>query len=66
MKKLLISAIIVLLIILTGITVTKGLSIGKLTIFGLNDLKQNNEKLNTSLQQATKLASTDYPKKIEE
>ena len=64
MKKLLITAIIILLIILTGITMIKGINVGKLSVLGIKDIKKEDEQLNTTIQQATKLASTDYQKKI--
>ena len=66
MKKLLITTIIILLIILTGITMVKGISIGKLSVLGIKDIKKEDEQLNTTIQQATKLASTDYQKKIDD
>lgn len=64
MKKLLISVIIILLIILTGITVVNGINVGKLSILGIRDIKEKNDQLDSTVQQATKLASTDYQKKI--
>ena len=64
MKKLLITAIIILLIILTGITMIKGINVGKLSVLGIKDIKKEDEQLNTTIQQATKLASTEYQKKI--
>lgn len=64
MKKLLITAIIILLIILTGITMIKGINVGKLSVLGIKDIKKEDEQLNTTIQQATKLASTDYQKKL--
>lgn len=66
MKKLLLSVIIILVIILTGITVVRGLHIGGLTILGIMEIKDKNNDLDTTVQQATKLASTDYQKKIDD
>lgn len=66
MKKLLLSIMILLIIILIGITSVKGLKIGKLNILGIMEIKQENEKLDTSIIQATKLASKDYPDKIDD
>ena len=65
MKKLLLSVIAVLIIILTGITIVKGFQIGQLNILGITEIKSENEKLDTTIKQATKLASTDYQKKID-
>lgn len=66
MKKLLLSIITVLVIILTGITVVRGFQIGGLTILGITEIKDKNDDLDTTIQQATKLASTDYQKKIDD
>lgn len=65
MKKLLLSIVIILVIILTGITVVNGFQIGELTILGITVIKEKNEELDTTIKQATKLASTDYQKKID-
>lgn len=65
MKKLLLSIVIILVIILTGITVVNGFQIGELTILGITGIKEKNEELDTTIKQATKLASTDYQKKID-
>lgn len=65
MKKLLLSTITILILILTGITIIKGVTIGKLDILGINDIKAKNDQLDEKIRQATKLASTDYQKKID-
>lgn len=64
MKKLLIIVVIILILILTGITIINGLQIGGINILGVKEIKQKNDELNTTIGQATKLASTDYQKKI--
>ena len=66
MKKLLLSIITVLIIALTGITLVKGFEIGSINIFGIMNIKEKNEDLDEIIQKATKLASTDYQKKIDE
>ena len=66
MKKLTIIVLIILLVALTGTTVINGIKIGNLQIVGLKALKQNNDNLDTKVKEATKLASTDYQKKIDE
>ena len=66
MKKLLISIIIILVIILTGVTVVNGIEIGKFKILGINEIISSNEELDNKIQNATKLASTDYQKKLDE
>ena len=64
MKKLLISILIILLLVLCGFAVTKGYNIGDFTVLGVETIKEKNEQLDESIGQATKLASTDYPKAI--
>lgn len=63
MKKLLLSILTVLVIILTAITMIKGLKIGNINILGIMEMKQKNEELDTTVKEATKLASSDYQKK---
>ena len=62
MKKLLITIVIVLLTILTIITIVRGLQIGGLEILGITGMNEKNAQLDEEINQATKLASTDYPK----
>lgn len=66
MKKLLLSVIVILVIILTGITIVRGFQIGKLNVLGIIEVKNKNEELDKTIGQATKLASTDYQKKIDD
>lgn len=66
MKKLLLSILTVLVIILTAITMIKGLKIGNINILGIMEMKQKNEELDTTVKEATKLASTDYQKRIDD
>ena len=62
MKKLLILIVIALLTVLTLLTMLRGIQIGSLQILGIQGMKEKNEKLDEQITQATKLASTDYPK----
>lgn len=66
MKKLLISIIIILVLILTGITIVNGIEIGNLKVSGITEIKKQNEDLDSKIQNATKLASTDYQKKLDD
>ena len=66
MKKLTIIVLIILLVALTGTTVINGIEIGNLKIVGVKKLKQSNDNLDTKVKEATKLASTDYQKNIDE
>ena len=60
MKKLLISVIILL------ITIVKGIEIGPLKVLGILEIKDDNDKLDDKVKQATKLTSTDYQKAIDD
>lgn len=64
MKKLLISIIILLVVILTAVTMVNGLKIGKIEILGIPEMGKENDNLDTKIKEATKLASTDYQKKL--
>lgn len=66
MKKLLLGIITVLMLILTTYTVVKGFKIGNWQTIGILDMKTEDEQLNDSVKQATKLASTDYQKKMDD
>lgn len=60
MKKLLLILISILILILTGITVTRGINVSNISILGIKDIKEKNDNLDVMLQRATKLVSTDY------
>lgn len=60
MKKLLLMIILVLILILSGITVIRGIQIGNFSILGITQIQEKNNNLDAKLQEATKLASTDY------
>lgn len=66
MKKLLLSVIIILILALVGITIVNGFQIGGLKILGITEIKAKNEQLDNVINQATKLASTDYQKKLDD
>lgn len=66
MKKLLISIIMILIIILTVITIIDGLEIGDFQILGISEIKKQNKSLDNKIQQATKMASTDYPATLDD
>lgn len=66
MKKLLLLILITLLLVLTIFTVVNGVDFGNVNILGFVQIKEKNEQLDTKIEQATRLASVDYPKKISE
>ncbi len=65
MKKLLISVIIILVLVLTVSTIINGLEIGNIKILGITAIKEQNENLDNKIKEATKKASTDYPKTLD-
>lgn len=65
MKKLLISIIIILVLVLVGFTIVEGLKIGNFKILGIAEIKKQNEDIDNKIKEATKMASTDYPKALD-
>lgn len=66
MKKLLLSSITILIIILIAITVIKGIQIGETKILGIIEIKRQDEDLDQKINDATKAASSDYQRKIDD
>ena len=66
MKKILISVVIILLIILCAVAATKSISIGSLKIESINQIKDYSNNLDNKYSQATTLSETTYPKEIED
>ncbi len=60
MRKILLSILVLLLLLLGGYTVINKLAIGSLEILGIIQIKNENEKLDTKISEASKLASSDY------
>lgn len=55
-----------MLLVLAGYTGVKGINIGNFQVLGVMDIKKEDEALDENIKQATKLASTDYSKKIDD
>lgn len=66
MKKLLLLILITLVLILTIFTVVKGFQIGRFKVLGINQIQEKNDNLQQKVEQATRLATTDFPKKENE
>lgn len=66
MKKLLISILIALLLILSVFIALNGLNIGKLEILGIEGIGQKNSELDQKIQQATQLSTIDYQKAVDD
>ena len=66
MKKTLILILIVLVLALTIFTLINGLQIGSFSIWGIRTIQDENAKLDETVTQATKLASSTFPGKVSE
>lgn len=64
MKKLLILILIALLLTLSIFILMNGVQIGNIELLGITGIKERNTELEEKIQEATKLASTDYEKTI--
>lgn len=66
LRKILISVVIILLIVLCAVAATKSISIGNLKIESINQIKNYSNNLENKYSEAKKLSETEYPKKIED
>ena len=66
MKKLLISILIALWLILSIFIAVNGLNVGKIEVLGIRGIKQKNSELDQKIQQATQLSTIDYQKAVDE
>ena len=64
MKKTLILALILLLLVFSGFMLFKSVNMGSLQISGIGNLKAENEKLDMSIQNLSRLSSVDYEQAI--
>ena len=64
MKKILITILILLVLILTIFTVVKGLDLGNFEILGIKEIQEKNVSLEKEITEATKLATTEFPSKV--
>lgn len=65
MKKVLLTVLIVLLLVLTYIVFYKGINIGFIKIDSINGIKSYSSKLDEDLVKANELANKTYPSEIE-
>ena len=66
MKKLLISILIALLLILSIFIAINGLNVGKIEVLCIRGINQKNSELDQKIQQATQLSTIDYQKAVDE
>lgn len=65
MKKLLMLILIALLVALSIFIVINGFNIGDIEVLGYYGMKDRNEELDKKIQEATKLATTDYKENLQ-
>ena len=63
MKKVLISVLIVLLVILAYVTIFEGLSFGNFKILGVKNIEQANDELTNNIEKVKSLLERDFPEK---
>ena len=64
MRKILISILTILLIVMAVLTITKGLTIGSLNILSAKQIVEENDKLTNEISQTEKLIHSDYSTKL--
>lgn len=64
MKKLLITILIMLVLILTVFTIVKGLEVGNFEVLGIKGIQEKSIALDKVISEATKLADSEYPNKV--
>lgn len=65
MKKILISILIILLLILGYFIIAKGLNVGFIQIAGIDGIKEQSSKLNADFEEANTLSNKTYPEEVE-
>lgn len=64
MKKILLITLIILLVILTYYSLDKGITIGKLNILSIAQIKEKNDSLDAQIEETNKVIDTEYPDKM--
>ncbi len=63
MKKILITILIILLIVMAYFAIVKGIAIGNIKVLSVKQIKNENEKLTQEIAQTELLMNTNYPAK---
>ena len=66
MKKILMGILIAFLLLITFFMLTGRVKIGEWKILGIEDIKNENEKLDSKIEDISKLTSVTYPQKYKE
>lgn len=64
MKKILLTVIIILLVILTYYSLDKGITIGNLNVLSITQIKEKNDSLDSQIEETNKVIDTEYPEKM--
>ena len=59
MRKLLISLLLILVIIMTALCIKNGIGIGPFQVYGVSQIKELNDELNSNIEQAN-MANENY------
>lgn len=65
MRKILISILTILLIVMAVLTLTKGLTIGNLKILSVKQIIEENDKLTNEISQTERLIKSNYPTELD-
>ena len=66
MKKILMSILIILLIVMAYLVIARGIEIGSIKILSIEQIKYENKKLEQEIAQTETLMNTNYPSKTNE
>lgn len=66
MKKLLLSSLIILLVILSVYIIFEGTKIWDIEILGIKGIKQENDNLDTKLEKAKRLSQVNYKQAVKD
>lgn len=64
MKKILLTTLILLLVILTYYSFDKGITIGNINILSIAQIKEKNDSLDKKIEETNKVIDTDYPSEM--
>ena len=65
-RKILMSVLTILLAVLTYFTISNGVSIGSFKALGLKGLKEQDSQIQSKVETASSLTSSEYPSKLSE
>ena len=66
MRKILLGVIVLLLVALGVMSVTKGISIGSFEVSSIEQMSEQNQKIDKKIEEINTLIDTEYPKKLQD